>query len=84
VADKKSDATSCGSYPGPGCSAPESAWWRMMEEAQSCRRKWGIGFPVISTFLLRKFWKEATGYLPPDTYSDPKRVVDGPHRYDGH
>lgn len=45
----------------------QAALWReLMVEAQECRRIWGLGFPVISTHLLRKYWQKATGYLPPE------------------
>ena len=45
---------------------PKLVWEQLMKEAKSCRRVWGMGFPVISTFLLRKYWKRVTGYEPPE------------------
>ena len=41
-------------------------WARLAKEAKSCQRTWGMGFPVISTSLLREYWHEATGFLPSD------------------
>lgn len=44
----------------------EATWWAMMKEAKECRKTWGMGFPVISTFLLRKYWHKVTGWMPPE------------------
>ena len=44
----------------------QELWSELMAEAKDCRRTWGMGFPVISTFLLRKYWAKITGWLPPE------------------
>lgn len=44
----------------------QRVWKAMLVTAKECRRTWGMGFPVISTELLRKYWAEATGYYPPE------------------
>ena len=46
MADKKSDATSCGSYPGPGCSAAE---------CQICHMPFEYGDIMIGKDGGRKF-----------------------------
>lgn len=46
--------------------SPDQIWRELMEEAKACKRTWGMGFPVISTCLLRKYWQKATGWLPPE------------------
>lgn len=52
----------------------EILWLRLMQEAKHCQRNWGMGFPVISTELLRKYWHEATGFMPPErTREIPQR-----------
>jgi hypothetical protein len=48
------------------CEAEQlQIWQELMAESRSCQRTWGMGFPVISTELLRKYWEKATGFLPP-------------------
>jgi hypothetical protein len=42
----------------------EIIWANLEQEAISCQRTWGMGFPVISLELLRKYWHEATGHEP--------------------
>lgn len=54
------------SKPEPDKDSPEAIWNDMMKEAKDCRRTWGMGFPVISMFLLRKYWKRATRWMPPE------------------
>jgi len=46
---------------------PYRAWNDAMIEARRCKFTWGMGFPVISMYLLRKFWHKATGWMPPET-----------------
>lgn len=50
----------------PPKETPEAIWKDMMKEAKDCRRTWGIGFPVLSMYLLRKYWHRVTGWLPPE------------------
>jgi hypothetical protein len=39
-------------------------WAELSKKAKECQRSWGMGFPVISLHLLRKYWFRATGHAP--------------------
>ena len=47
-----------------GRESPQDVWKDIVAESRKCRASWGIGFPVISAELLRKYIHRMTGGLP--------------------
>lgn len=39
---------------GSECDMDQETWDEIVRVAKDCQRTWGMGFPVISTYLLSK------------------------------